>query len=253
MIRLACTLVALVALLAGTEARAACVSDGVTVFPRSGAVVPTNPRFILEGRGSEAARVLALVGKQLKMTSDDGHTVVLDVRHGWKSDLHRNAVKLVPKGKLNPDARYRLQLEAVLPGVKSLDAPSATEVSWRTGTEPDKTRPKWTKTPGPSEGRYFFDDGKLHRELRFNMTLEEVSPVFVVVTLRRARGPALPQTYFAALSSSELTIGHDGCSGSFSFADGRAYFAKFEVFDVAGNRAAPIKPIELNAPRPVNH
>lgn len=241
------------ALLFALPASAACLTDGVVVFPRPGAVLPINAEFILEGRGTEVARVLALKGKRLRLVDDSGGEVALDVRPGWKSDMNRGAVRLVPRGKLKTDARYRLDLGALLPGARNLDPEGMQDLQWRTGMVADKQRPAWSKLPGPSEGRYFMDDGKLNRGIRFNMELEEQSPVYVVISIKRAKGKGVPQTYFAPLSSGHVTIGHDGCSGSFTFDDGRAYFARFEAYDAAGNRAPPVKPIEFHAPRPVRH
>lgn len=228
---------------------AACDTDGIVLFPRPGSVIPTNAELILEGRGAFAERVGALVGKQVYLRTDTNETVAAEVRKGWKSEMGRVAVKLAPRGGLKPNGKYTLMLEQELPGVTNLDRRAASTPFWRTGAGPDKQRPTWERRPAPAEGRYFVDDGKVHREVRLNMVMQEESPTYVVISLKRARGTAATQTYFAALDGSLATLGHDGCSGSFIFDDGRAYFATVEGFDAAGNRAPPVKKLELHAPQ----
>lgn len=212
-------------------------------------MVPTNSDFILEGRGSEVPRVEALVGKQVYLRSDSGETVTLDVRKGWRSQMARVAVRLHPRGELKPETKYTLMLEQELPGVRNVDPRAASTPFWRTGQTRDRTRPVWSRKPAPAEGRYFFDDNRLNREVRFNLSLKEESPAYVVVTLKRARGKAPLQTYFAPIDGSRIVVGHDGCSGSFTYEDGRAYFAKIEAYDVAGNRGPSLSPIEFHAPK----
>lgn len=55
--------------------------------------------------------------------------------------------------------------------------------------------------------------------------------------------------YPVSLNGGELLVGHDGCSGSFGFDDGRAYRLSFELFDAAGNRSAERVTLDLSAPR----
>lgn len=229
-------------------AQAACEANGIMLFPRPGAVIPTNSQLILEGRGVEAERVSALVGKTLSIRSASGETVTVNVRRGWSSDQKRVAVRLVPK-KLEANQKYTLLLDEALPGWHQLDERAAQAPFWWTGAGPDHVRPKWDKLPAPAEGRYSVDDGRVTSQVKLNIGLAEESPAYVVVTLRRGRGSAHRQTYFAPLDGTAAVIGQDGCSGNFIFEDGRAYFAKVEAWDAAGNRAPPAREIEFHAPR----
>ena len=239
--------------LALTGARAAwaeCQTDGIILFPRPGAVIPINAGFILEGRGSEGARVEALVGKTLHLRSDGGEAVAVEVKKGWRSEMARVAVRLRVKGKLAAQDRYTLQLEAAMPGAKNLDRRAAQTLSWFTGPGPDTKKPKWERAPAVAEGRHTVRDGGLIRELSLSAPMKDESPTWVVVSMRRARGPKDTQTYFAPVDGGVATLGHDGCSGSFVFEDGRAYTARVEGFDVAGNPVAASRPLQFHAPRP---
>ncbi|MBX5481266.1 MAG: hypothetical protein IRZ16_05365 [Myxococcaceae bacterium] len=234
---------------AGVRAQAACLTDGVVLFPRPGATVPTNSQFILEGRGSEAKRVAALVGRELFLKSSDGAIVKVEVRKGWTSELERTAVRLIPRSELQPASTYTLMLDAELPGWRNLDDRAADLPYWRTGPGKDRDRPRWRKLPAPAEGRYTVEDGRVSREVRFDLELSEESPAWAVVLLERASGRHNAQTYFAPIDSGIIIIGHDGCSGGFNFDDGRAYFATIEVWDAAGNRAPPTKRLQFHAPK----
>jgi hypothetical protein len=243
-------LAVLALLLAAHAAWGTCETDGIVLFPRPGAVIPVNAEFILEGRGIEAARVQGLLGKALFLKNEKGHAVQLDVRRGWQSEMGRTAVRLVPKGALSAEDRYTLILGSELPGYRNLDRRAAATPSWRTGPGPDKARPKWERMPAVAEGRYTVSDDRLTREVHVNAPLKDDSPTYLVVTLRRARGSTLLQTYFAPVDGSTAVLGHDGCSGAFVFEDGRAYSARVEAYDVAGNRQPVPKPVEFHAPRP---
>lgn len=237
------------ALLATSAAQAACLTDGVVLFPRPGATIPTNSVLILEGRGTDAGRAGALIGKTLYLKSDAGDTVTVEVRKGWQSEMGRLAVRLVPKSALKTGVKYTLMLDSVMPGWKNLDERAAELPYWRIGPKADKARPTWRKLPAPAEGRYSVDDGKVNREVRFDLDMNEETPTYVVVTIKRASGNQNTQTYFAPVDGRTIAIGHDGCSGGFNFDDGRAYFAQIEGFDVAGNRAPPTKKLQFHAPK----
>lgn len=237
--------------LLGSAARAQdCARSGVELFPKPGSVVPTNFRIVLEGIGSDQDRVAALVGKELVLTASDDRVAVRVLR-GWKSTVSRTAVILRPRAQLKANREYRLSLEEKLPGARLLGVKSGV-ASWATGKGRDDKGPKWVDPPAVSEGRYVIRDGQLTRFLKFRMAMQDDSPVYAVMSIRRARGSTSVQTYFVPVSAGEAWVGHDGCSGGFSFDDGRAYFATVEAFDVAGNQAPPVPSIEFQAPRQVN-
>jgi hypothetical protein len=259
-------LVGLALLALATAAEAAnCKTDGVFVFPRPGSVIPTNSRFILEGAGKEKDRVEKLAATdELVLKADDdavlvkvGKTLGVDF---WTSQMNRVAVVLTPARALLPRRQYTLLLEKALPGTVVLnDNPT---LSWMTGgggrdlNDPrasgmDKTAPKYLVKPAVTEGFYRKDGDGLSRYLKVTATLAEDAPAYFVISLKRARGPATEQHYWAPIRSGEATLGHDECSGGFSFDDGRAYKLMIETFDSAGNKCVEaLKPIEAQAPRP---
>lgn len=240
---------ALLALFLGGAALAqpACVTQGLEVFPKPGSVVPTNFRIVLEGAGEAQALVDRLVGQDLVLQAPDDRVSVRVVR-GWKSAVGRTAVLLRPRAALKANRTYRLMLEARLPGAKLAEGGVP---SWATGKGPDARKPRWVDPPAVSEGKYSIRDGKLTRYLKLRMALLDESSAYAVVTIRRVRGAAAAQTYVVPISDGEGWVGHDGCSGGFSFEDGRAYLATVEAYDVAGNLAPPVPPVEFQAPRQV--
>ena len=226
-------------------ARAECLDSGLQTFPAPGSVVPTNARLILEGIGSDAEKVGALVGKQLVLRAWDD-AVSVTVRKGWRSRMGRLAVQLTPNAELRPDRTYKLQLSQELAEV---ELQNGHELSWKTGDGRDTRPPVWTEKPAVSEGEYRLESGRPVRHLTFHMRMEEESPTYLVITLRRARGDQTVQTYFVPVNGGEASVGHDSCSGGFTFDDGRAYKAVVSAFDTAGNAAPPLKELEVHAPR----
>ena len=99
-----------------SPAEAGCQTDGVLFFPAPGGVVPTNAHFILEGLGSEAARVTKLSAyDQLTLKSSDD-TVTLKITRSYQSERNRAAVELTPATPLRPNRIYTLSLERALKG-----------------------------------------------------------------------------------------------------------------------------------------
>jgi len=226
-----------------------CLSEGLQLFPLPGAVIPTNSRFILEGIGPDADRVWDLIGSTLTLRADDDATTVTVIK-GWRSDQGRAAVILRPRAILKSNRTYRLEL-GKLGSDSLLDAPHGAQ--WSTGKGPDNAGPRWVEKPNVAEGRYRVapTGDKKTRLLRFRLGMKEESPSYLVFSIRRARGPLKVQTYFAPVQGSEVWIGHDTCSGTFTFDDGRAYRALIEGFDSAGNPAQRLRETEFHAPRPL--
>ena len=246
----------LVILLLATAARAAepakCVQDGIDVFPTPGAIVPTNVQLFLEGAGAEQERVSDLVGSSKLSLEAEGDSVPLKVERGFVSTFRRVSVRLKPGHELKPDKEYRLVLDRELSGAAILnDVFGDHSIRWTTGPGPDKAAPKVTEKPAVSEGYYDkAKDGSLTRWLNFRAAVEDSSPVYVLVTMQRSRGSSVKQQYPVPLNGDTLRVGHDPCSGSFVFDDGRAYRLNFEVFDSAGNRFNQTSTLEVSAPRP---
>ncbi len=243
-------LLTLLACLAALTASAKCRTNGLFVFPAPGAVIPTNAKFILEGAGSEQARVERLIGAGELVLASKAGNVSVRAEKGWVSSMKRVAVRLVPTGPLAPNASYSLLIDKHLPGYKVLNEGGADTLTWTTAAVEDTTAPKYLVKPTIAEGSYSSESDGISRTLKLRTTLEEESPSYVVVQLKRARGSAVVQVYPLVLNGGEATLGHDGCSGSFSWDDGRAYKITVETFDSAGNKAAEkVAVIEASAPR----
>lgn len=244
------TLTLSLALFSAFCAHAACSRDGLLAFPTPGSVVPLNVRFILEGAGKEQERVAALVsGEPLVLKALDD-VVTVKVSKGWVSAMGRTAVTLTPTGPLKPSRSYALMVDKRLPGYRLLNE-GADTLTWRTGVAEDKTAPKYQVKPAVTEGMYHKDSEGVARYLTLRTQLSEDGPAYVVVSMQRVRGSSVKQVYAVPLQGGEGRLGHDACSGSFSFDDGRAYKISIETYDSAGNKATEkVSTIEANAPRP---
>ena len=238
----------LVALLA-VRAEAAC-DDGVRLFPAPGATVPTNVVFVLEGVLAEQERVGKLVGGSDLALLSSGDPVTVVVEKGWSSTMNRVAVRLRPKQALKPNTEYTLTLGRALPKVKLLnDTWGDNTARWRTGPTSDTTAPKFTQKPAVSEGFYQRTRDGLTRTLKLRSQVKDIGATYLLVSMERARGVASKQQYFAPIDGENALLGHDVCSGSFGFDDGRAYKLNIELFDDAGNAGKSFK-LELSAPKP---
>jgi hypothetical protein len=107
-------------LLAPAAARAQCQVDGIQFFPAPGSVIPTNTHFILEGVGPDQQRVLSLVGEMVTFkTADD--IILGKVRQGWRSEMNRAAVVIVPNHTFLHNRKYTLELGGALARAKVLN------------------------------------------------------------------------------------------------------------------------------------
>lgn len=226
-------------------ARAECERNGVKLFPSPNSVVPTNAQFLLEGIGREQERVSRLVGKTLLMTSGQNR-VSVQVRPGFRSEVGRVTVVLVPSAPLAPSETWGLVLADVLEGAELLNW-SGSDVlypQWKVGSRSDDRPPVFERPPAAASA--FHQEGS--RGVRFRMTLKEDSPSFLIATVRRARGSTALQRYPVMVNGGEVVLGHDTCSGSFTWEDGRAYRVLFDAVDSAGNRSLTAPPVEFQAP-----
>lgn len=260
-------------LLAASASAAKCAPDGLFVFPTPGSVIPTNSRFILEGVGKEKTRVERLSSGELTLGEDLVLKAIDDVvivkigkikgTDYWTSDMNRAAVVLTPNRPLIPHRQYTLLIAKLLPNYQVLNETGLETMTWTTGggakdvkdpTDPrvtgiDKTAPKYQVKPAVAEGYYKKDSNEAYLKLR--TTLAEEAAAYFVVSLKRARGASAEQRYPVPINGGEASVGHDACSGSFVFEDGRAYKMTIETFDSAGNKCVEVlKPIEVQAPRP---
>lgn len=228
-------------------ARAECQPDGIQFFPAPGSVIPTNSRFVLEGLGAEQEKVLALIGGQLAFQAEDD-TIHAKVLKGWRSEMKRVAVLLVPERPFRPNKHYVLALGGL--SNATLLNENADEASWESGGETDDQPPRWRRKPVVSEGQYLPDGAHLTRFVRIAAELEEQSPSYLVVSLQRAHGSTAQQSYFVPIRDGKATVGHDACTGGFIFVDGESYRANIQAYDVAGNLAPAVPSLEFRAPKP---
>lgn len=243
------TLLVVLAGLLAQRAHAGCVTDGILLFPAPGAVVPPNTRFILEGAGREQQRVDALMGQELFLKGGSD-VVSVKVTQKWISTMKRVALLLEPQGELKAGQSYTLALERLLPNAKLLNG-NQSEPRWVAASAADKLPPRYQVKPSVAEGAYTQDANGVSRFLKLRTTLAEEAPAYFVVTLQRSRGSAVKQVYPVPINGGEAMVGHDACSGGFSFEDGRSYRIALEAFDSAGNKALEkLGTIEANAPRP---
>lgn len=241
----ACVFVA--ALFCAASASAQCTGDGIQLYPAPGGIVPTNMRLMLEGVGTARSPVLALVGKPLKLTTD-GHEVKLKVTKGWESTLGRAVVILKPSEPMQPDKRYTLRLDELLPNVSVLNGRAGVQPSWLSGKGADTKAPKWVKRPAVSEGFVRRSPQGIARFVKLNLALREESPSYLVVKLSPRRLGVTPQQYLLPVQANTAYLGHEACGGAFSLEDGRSYRARIEAFDAAGNLAPSTPPVDFEAP-----
>ena len=235
-------------LLLARAASARCIGDGVQVFPRPGATIPTNTRLLLEGIGTARNLVAELPGKTMRLQTN-GHEVHVKAQRGWTSELGRVTVVLKPDGPLLPDKSYTLRLDDALPGsVVLLNGVGTSLPEWLSGKGPDKTPPRWIKRPAVSEGLARRGEDGVTRYVRLTLSMREESPAYMVVTLTLKQSGAAAQHYVIPVVNGSALLGHEPCSGAFGFEDGKSYRARVEVFDSAGNLAPAVPPLDFEAP-----
>lgn len=238
--------------LLAAPARAACSKAGLLLFPAPGAVVPTNTQFILEGVGDTQTLVADLVARSaVALTAPGEPAIEVQVSRGWVSQENRLAVRLKPKRPLKPNTDYTLLLGPDFAGVRALNGVGgATPLRWTTGPGPDRVPPRFRSTPSVAEGFYVDVPGEgLTRQLKLRATVEDLSPTYVLITMNRVRGGQMKQVYPVPIQGGVMLVGHDGCSGTFGFDDGRTYRLDFKLYDAAGNSLGREARLELSAPR----
>ncbi len=225
--------------------------NGIRLFPAPGATVPTNVQFVLEGVLGEQERVAKLVGGTELALLGGPEPIGVAVEKGWSSTMNRVAVRLKPKHALAPNTEYTLTIGRALPAVKLLnDSWGDNTARWKTGPSADTAAPKFTTRPATSEGFYQRTRDGLTRTLKLRTVVADLGVTYVLVSMQRARGIAAKQQYPVPVDADAFVLGHDICSGSFGFDDGRAYKVSVELFDAAGISGGKPVALELSAPKP---
>ncbi len=234
----------------------ACRTDGVLIFPQPGSVVPTNVQWILEGVGSQQTNVADLVGNDvvtLVPSGKDTTPITLKVEKGWVSQMKRVAVRLRSPRPLSPETTYTLHFGKPLASATLLGDPLGNgTIRWTTASGPDRDLPRYREKPAVTEGNYAKSekDGAVQRQLTLRTNVDESGPAYLLISMQRLRGSSVKQQYPVPITGATTVIGHDACSGTFGFEDGRAYKLTFELVDSAGNRNAEKPTLEVSAPRP---
>ncbi len=247
------TVLAVVLLGASRVGAADCEKDGILLFPAPGAVVPTNVQLIIEGTGSAQALVQELLTTDaIALVAEGKDPVPVKAEKGFVSQMSRVAIRLRPMKSLEPNVEYSLALPKEMTGVRLLnDRLGDGSLRWLAGTGADRKAPRYKQRPSSSEGFYVQNDAGLRRQLKLRAVVEESGPAWMLVSMQRARGGSARQQYPVPVEADTFTIGHDACSGSFGFDDGRAYKLTFELFDAAGNKSTEKPTLEVAAPRPL--
>lgn len=241
-----CAALAFAAFLSLPSAAQGCEKDALAVFPASGSVVPTNARFILEGKGAFGDKVRRLAGREVFLKSGDSLTSA-KVTRGWTGEKGRAAVIIRPKMPLSKGRTYRLLIDEAL-GIPSKNFQRPT---WKAGPREDTKPPAWLQTPAVVEGAYETSEGKPVRRLRLRLPVEDESPTYAVLTLTSvAEGEEGSQSYFIPIRGGEAWLEEGGCAGAFMLGPRGSFRARVEAYDSAGNRAPKVPPLLLRSPQP---
>jgi len=230
-----------------------CEKTGILLFPPPGAVIPTNAQLIIEGAGDAQSLVQNLLTTEgIALVAEGKDAIAVKAEKGFVSQMSRVAIRLRPLKPLEPNVEYSLALPKELAGIHLLnDRLNDGTLRWLAGTGPDKKAPRFKQRPASSEGFYVQNAQGLLRQLKLRTLVEENGPAWLLVSMQRARGGSTRQQYPIPIEGDSFIVGHDACSGTFGFDDGRAYKITFELFDAAGNKAIEKPTLEVAAPRPL--
>lgn len=215
-----------------------CASEALWVYP-SKKEVPENARFIVNAYGKAKTLVDSLERSYSVFLETEGHRVDLKVVERNRGNGMDQAL-LVPEDLLKPGKEYRLRIpdlgDREEPLLRSYDGEAEEHVwsSWRVVEGKDEEPPDRVQRPELLERSYQMLGCGPEAYAVFKMEAADRSGVWVKVEMKEAKTGTVDR-YILPLKEKKLKVGHNMCSGAFSYASEGKYGARFKLMDHCGN------------------
>jgi hypothetical protein len=227
----------LVFLSIGFKGFAKCGGSNLSVFPEKREIKKTS-LFLLEGYAGSQLTIESLNTKfpiYLKSGDEKISLMVIETNKGL---FQLTQALLKPEKPLTPGKEYQLIIDS-LPKHEHLDrynerTDEYEPIIYLALDEEDTAMPEWNtvvKEKGKSMQQYGCGPA-VHVTFHFNASDE--SELWVKTILKSVE-TGRETTYILISDKKDVSIGHEMCSGAFTFREGKDYQVQFSLLDSSGN------------------
>ncbi|MCF8277309.1 MAG: hypothetical protein K9J17_11295 [Flavobacteriales bacterium] len=218
----------------GVYAMKGCGPYGLKILPEGDNINP-NSWIIVEGSGVTEKIVLSLDEKYPVYLESIGHTVKMLVKEVRKGNSTRTQTVLIPEHSLFPGQTYELRIMNLSEAEERMIWQNRKgEVGkWKVVQMNQVAYPKWKAMPHLKNTESEFN-GSIRGTYATFTTLVETSIETLVETKLLDLTDAIAYSYYLPLEGDTLSVGNDGCSGSFNYDLGHQYQIQFRLVDING-------------------
>lgn len=231
-------IILLIFLFTGIMAKADCTANGIYCWPNTSAV-KSNPVFVLTFYAYSQTIVPGL-NKQYSIYLKSGEQKVpLLISEVYQGQFRLTQVILKPARQLTPGKEYQLVIDS-LPNHDGIskwnkELRKAELPKWKVLKEADTDLPAWTTLPVyQSKSIIYFGCGPSLSVL-FGFGATDESDILIKTTVRNTLTGKYTTYYLESTDKTNISVGHDMCSGAFDFETDDKYEVSFELMDASGN------------------
>ncbi len=228
----------LILLLTTIEGFSKCKPSRLYFWP-SKQTISENSIFVIDGYET-SQKIISGLGTTYKVfLKSDKHRIKLNVKEIIVGHYSLTQAILKPETALSPGQEYELIIEDLgeLENQVSMynsKTRQKEKIKWTVVAGQDNSSPTWTNKPEFKYSTYQERACGLETFANFSLFAIDNSEFLIKTTVKNI-STGKETTYYLKAEENLISVGHDMCSGAFSFDAGDKFEVEFGLFDASGN------------------
>lgn len=215
-----------------------CAGSGIYFWPQT-PTIKQNSIIVIETYGVSQTIISELNAKYPIFLKAGENKIKLNVQEICLGQFQLTQAILVPEETLVAGQEYQLIIENMTDGeaLKQWNSTSAKYdlVKWKVESGMDNVKPTWTKKPDQDGKSYVLFGCGPGKNVHFNFAVYDESPVLLKATVTHSKTSKKTSYYINVSNLTKVAVGHDMCSGGFTYKDAEEYEISFDILDFSGN------------------
>jgi hypothetical protein len=232
-------IISMVILIVSTfEGFSKCVSSALYFWPNKD-VISQNSIFVIDGfgNGQEIVNGLGTVHKVYLKSSNE--KIKLNVQEIFVGQMYLTQAVLKPEASLSFGQEYELIIENLGDLEKQVFrynplTHQEEKIKWKVTSNPDFTPPIWIKKPEFKNAEYRREGCGPMAFANFIFAASDHSEFLIRTTMKNLL-TGNETTYYLNSEYDVIAVGHDMCSGAFTFYPCDRFTIEFSLIDASGN------------------
>lgn len=215
-----------------------CASGGIYFWP-NGNTIRQNSLIVIEGY-AESQEIISALNKlyPVYLKSSKGK-IPLKVKAVYTGEFRITQAILKPEKTLTAGMEYEFHIDNLPNREKSIDryndkTGKYEPVKWKVIEGVDKEKPIWKSKPKIIEKKFIRYGCGPEIEVIFSCDVIDKSEFLIKAVLTKLKTNRVVE-YYLTPSKNKIYVGHDMCSGAFTFDESDEYEIDFSLLDASGN------------------